>query len=124
MLSSRVTVGLERRLRVMRSGSRRSLAVVGATSGGVGGGGSIVVSESLRLADEGALENDATLFVALRFLRCELVDPSQLRLAVFTRDVAHHVPTRKHDPVLDVAEGEIDDFIEEKSPAGGAGESG
>jgi len=110
-------------LNVMSSRSGRGLAVIATAAAHCRcRGRGVVFGEAFGLPDEGALQDDATFFVALRVLSREFVDPTQFGVAIFAGNVTHHVATSEHDSVLDVAEGEVDDFVEEEGSSGGAGE--
>merc|ERR1719309_1832412 len=63
---------LRRLHHVMRSGSSRSLTVVGARSRS-----GVIFGESFGLANEGAFQDHASFLVALRLFGGELVNPTQ-----------------------------------------------
>ncbi|CAN8008529.1 unnamed protein product, partial [Ixodes pacificus] len=85
-----------------------------------------VLLDAVALCDQGPLKDDAALLVALTLLRCKLVDPAQLGVAVLAGYVAHHVPARQHHPpnVSLPPVVEVDDFVEEERPPRGAREPG
>ena len=60
------------------------------------------IVKTFDLSNERSFKYYASLFVALRLLRCKLVNPAKLRVARLTRHIAHHVPTGQHHPVLTV----------------------
>jgi len=74
----------------------------------------VMVVETFALGDECSLQNHLPLLIALVFLGRELVDPAEFRLTVLARNVAHHMPASEHHAVLNVAEVEVNDAIEEK----------
>ena len=73
--------------------SRRASRVVGRD----------VLLEAFALSDQGPLQDDPPLLVALAVLRGKLVDPAQLAVAVLAAHVPHHVPACEHDSVLHLA---------------------
>lgn len=64
-----------------------------------------------------------TLLVALALFGGEFVHPAQFGFAVLAHDIANHVTARQHNTVLNIAECEIDDLLEEVSSPCGSRES-
>lgn len=79
--------------------------------------------KAFALPHQRPLQDDTALLVALALLRGELVHPAQLAVAVLTADVPHHVSSRQHDSVLDLAVLQIHHLVEQESSARGSGEA-
>lgn len=83
-----------------------------------------VLLDAVALRDQGPLEDDAALLVALTLLCGKLVDPAQLGVAVLAGHIAYHVPARQHHSVLHLTVVEVDHFVEQERPPRGAREPG
>lgn len=64
--------------------------------------------EALALPDQGSLQDDAALLVALAVLGGKLIDPAQFAVAVLAAHVPDHVAAREHDPILNFTVLQID----------------
>jgi hypothetical protein len=64
--------------------------------------GAHVLIDAVRLGDESTLEDDASLLVPLVLLGGKLVYPANFGIAIFAKDVTHHVPPGQHHTVLHV----------------------
>ena len=84
----------------------------------------VVVVEALALRHEGPLQDHLALFISLVLLGRVLIHPAELRLAVLTRHIPHHVTSGQHHAVLHVAEVQVDDAVEQKRSARRAREPG
>jgi hypothetical protein len=52
--------------------------------------------EAFALGYESTFQNDVSLLVSLGFIVCKLVDPAELRVAPFARNIAHKMLTSQH----------------------------
>jgi len=75
------------------------------------------------LCDQSTFKNDSSLLVPLVFLSRKLINPSELRVTVFARNIANHVASCQHDAILHFTVGQIDDFTEKECPPSGSSES-
>lgn len=79
--------------------------------------------EAFTLPHQRSLQDDAALLVALALLGGKLVHPAQLVVAVFAADIPHHMTSRQHHAVLDLAVLQIHHLVEEESPPSGSSEA-
>lgn len=56
--------------------------------------------EAFALPDQGSLQDDTALLVALAVFSGKLIDPAQFAVAVLAAHVPDHVAAGEHDPVL------------------------
>eukprot|EP00914_Ancora_sagittata_P018873 GHVO01037370.1.p2 GENE.GHVO01037370.1~~GHVO01037370.1.p2 ORF type:complete len:152 (-),score=14.69 GHVO01037370.1:77-532(-) len=81
------------------------------------------VIKALALRHKSAFQDHATFFISLILFGRKLVNPSEFSFAIFARDVANHVASCQHDAILDFAELEIGDFVEEERATSCSGEA-
>ena len=60
------------------------------------------------------LKNNFPFLVPLVFFICKLVDPSKFCITILTHDISHHMPTCKHDTILNFTVGQVDNLVEEE----------
>lgn len=74
---------------------------------------SVRVQEPIGLCDQRIFQDNSSLFIFLRVVVRELIAPAQLRPAALAHDIADHMASREHHSILDSAEGQVDDALEE-----------
>lgn len=75
--------------------------------------------EALALPDQGSLQDNAALPVALAVLGGKLIDPAQFAVAVLAAHVPDHVAAGEHDPILNFTVLQIDHLVKKKGPSCG-----
>lgn len=79
-----------------------------------------VFLESLAFRDESTFQNDTPFLVSLVLLGGELIDPPELGVTVFARNISDHVAPCQHDTILHFTVVEVHDSVEQESSSSGS----